>query len=80
MHNHVNCGKCGSAALLAVPATPGQHSHIVFGDRVLQTVTVTTYVCTDCGFVEHWVNSKEDLLKLKAEREARGEAARGAPG
>jgi hypothetical protein len=80
MHHHDHCGRCGSDRLLTVPATPGQHSHIVFGDRLLQAVTVTTYVCTECGVVEQWVNSKEDLLKLKAEREGRVEAARGAVG
>jgi hypothetical protein len=54
-----------------VPATPGQHSHIVFGERVLHTVKVTTYVCTACGIVEQWVDRREDRLKLEAER-ARG--------
>jgi len=48
-----------------VPATPGQHSHIVVGERVLQTIAVTTYVCTQCGFVEQWVNNQADLLVLK---------------
>jgi len=67
MHTHEKCGKCGSAKLLLVPETPGQHSHIVFGERVLQTVAVTTYVCTDCGFIEQWVNSKDELMKLKEE-------------
>jgi hypothetical protein len=52
MHNHRHCGKCGSAALLVMPETPGHHSHIVLGKTVLYTVTVTTYVCTDCGIVE----------------------------
>jgi hypothetical protein len=54
-----------------VPTTPGQHSHIVVGQRVLQTVAVTTYVCTRCGLVQQWVNSKQDLLTLNAEWAAR---------
>jgi hypothetical protein len=62
------CGKCGPGRLLSVPATPGQHSHIVFGERVLHTVKVTTYVCTDCGIVEQWVDRKEDRVRLQAER------------
>jgi hypothetical protein len=37
----------------------------VTGDRILQSVRVTTYVCTDCGCVEQWVNGKDDLLRLK---------------
>ena len=67
------CGKCGSGRLLSVPATPGQHSHIVFGERVLHTVSVTTYVCTGCGIVEQWVDREEDRLKLEAERGRGGE-------
>ena len=71
-HRHDRCGKCGSRELLAVPATPGDHSHIVAGDRVLRTVAVDKYVCTDCGYVEQWVNNKADLKTLK-------EAIRGWP-
>lgn len=67
------CGKCGSGRLLSVPATPGQHSHIVFGARVLHTVRLTTYVCSDCGIVEHWVDRQEDRLKLEAEPGRGGE-------
>ena len=65
MHIHKDCGKCGSGKLLEVPATPSDHSHIVFGERVLRTVAVGKYVCTDCGYVEHWVNSKSDLGELR---------------
>ena len=64
-HSHDRCGKCGSTDLLPVPATPGDHSHIVTGDRVLRTVAVDKYVCTDCGYVEQWVNDKVDLKTLK---------------
>jgi len=42
MHYHDKCGKCGSDRLLTVPSTPGQHSHIVIGDHVLRTVSLTT--------------------------------------
>jgi hypothetical protein len=65
VHLHNQCTRCGSNALLEVPSTPGDHSHIVTGDRILQSVCVTTYVCTDCGCVEQWVNGKDDLLRLK---------------
>lgn len=68
MHDHDQCSKCGSAELIRVPTTPGQHSHIVLGERVLRTVAVTKYVCPDCGYVEQWVNSKADLELLREER------------
>jgi hypothetical protein len=67
MHHRPNCGKCDSPALLPVPTTPAAHSHITVGDRLLHTVDVQKYVCTDCGCVEEWVNSKADLARLKAE-------------
>lgn len=66
-HTHEQCGKCGSHDLLRVPNTPGDHSHIVSGDRFLRNVAVDKYVCTDCGHVEEWVNNKEDLQRLKDE-------------
>jgi hypothetical protein len=66
-HTHDRCGKCGSHDLLRIPNTPGDHSHIVSGDRFLRNVAVDKYVCTDCGHVEEWVNNKEDLQRLKEE-------------
>ena len=65
MHIHDECSHCGSRELLMVPRTSGDHSHIVTGDRLLHAVSTTTYVCTDCGLVEHWVNSKDELIQLK---------------
>jgi hypothetical protein len=62
---HDQCRRCGSFELLCVPATPGDHSHIVAGDRLLHNVTITSYVCTDCGNVEQWVNGSDDLRRLK---------------
>src|SRR4051812_44819872 len=67
MHHHQACGRCGSADLLEVPTTPGDHSHIVLGDNLLHTVRVSKYVCTDCGCVEEWVNSAQDLKRLNEE-------------
>jgi hypothetical protein len=77
MVDHNRCSKCESAHLLAIPPTPGDHSHIVVGDRLMRTVAVAKYVCTDCGFVEEWVNDTADLGQLKAEYRSRwGESAR----
>jgi len=74
-HTHERCGKCGSHDLLRVPSTPGDHSHIVSGDRRLRNVAVDKYVCTDCGHVEEWVNNKEDLQRLKEQWARREQAA-----
>lgn len=62
---HIHCLACGSEALFAFPPGPGEHSHLVVGNRVLEIVPIQRYVCTNCGHVEEWVNSKADLQKLK---------------
>ena len=76
MLSHEKCGKCGGGELLRVPMTPGEHSHIVFGERLLRDVTVTKYVCTDCGYIEQWVNSRDDLRRLKEEWRRQGQRPR----
>jgi hypothetical protein len=65
MHVHDRCARCGLGEVLEVPSTPGDHSRIVTGERLLHAVSIATYVCTDCGHVEQWVNSKEELRQLK---------------
>ena len=65
VHRHDACGKCKSPNLLEVAATPSQHSGIVIGHGLMHTVKVTKYVCTDCGYIEEWVNSKKDLVRLQ---------------
>lgn len=65
MHVHDQCAQCDSREVLKVPSTSSDHSHIVAGDRLLHTVSTTTYVCTDCGHVERWVNSRDELEMLK---------------
>ena len=67
MFSHEHCGRCGSRGLLKVPATPGNHSHIVVHGTRLRAIDVCKYVCTDCGCVEEWVNGRDDLQRLKDE-------------
>jgi hypothetical protein len=62
------CGRCGADGQVAIPMTPGDHSHIVVsGERALRNVTVTKYVCTACGYVEEWVEDAADLPRLGAD-------------
>lgn len=65
MHTHTTCTSCGSTALYQVPNTPNGQSKIVFGDRLMRSVAIRQYVCTDCGRLEEWVNDKADLTELK---------------
>lgn len=29
-------------------------------------IWVTKYICTDCGFIEEWIDNPNDLARLKA--------------
>ena len=66
MHQHTSCGQCGGLDLYRIPQTPGGQSRIVLGERLMQSVEISQYVCTDCGHIEEWVNNREDLNRLKA--------------
>jgi hypothetical protein len=67
MTNDNQCGKCSSTANFLIPPTPGDHSHIVVGDRLMRNIQICRRVCTECGYVEEWVNDEEDLKSLRAE-------------
>jgi hypothetical protein len=61
------CGSCGSAGLYKIPMIGADHSHIVVGDRLMQAIAVSKYVCTECGRVQEWVVGINDLTRLKGE-------------
>jgi hypothetical protein len=68
LHEQGRCISCGRNELLRVPPTPGDHSHIVTGERLLHTVSIVTYVCIACGHVEQWVNGEAELERLRSAR------------
>jgi predicted nucleic-acid-binding Zn-ribbon protein len=61
------CIKCGSDKLLRIPSMPGDASSIAVGEPMIRCVLVTRYVCGECGFIEHWIDSSEALKKLRDE-------------
>ena len=67
MNHPTQCGKCSCAELFCIPSTPGEHSHIVVGERLMRNVAIHRYVCTDCGYIEEWVRDSDDLQALKRE-------------
>lgn len=80
MNAHIQCLACESAALFAFPVGPSEHSHLVVGTRVLEMIPIQRYVCTNCGHIEEWVNSKSDLQKLTRERtEQKAQPSRSTP-
>jgi len=59
------CIKCSSPDLLRIPTTPGEPPGIAVGDRGMQRVAVSKFVCANCGFIEEWVENANDLDKLR---------------
>ncbi len=59
-----NCPKCQSTDILRVPGEG--HDHIATGPLgFLTSIPVTRYVCGDCGYAEQWVDSPDDLLRVR---------------
>jgi hypothetical protein len=57
------CSKCQSAGIVRVPGQPW-----VGGNNIRwpwNTVQVTRYLCTSCGFVEQWIDSANDIARVK---------------
>ena len=69
MKNTRCCPKCGSQDILRIPDHPGRYAS---GNNIYTTsatlfgkVPVIRYVCCGCGYVENWVETQEELQKLK---------------
>lgn len=67
MKNGNKCSKCSSSKIFRVPgndAAYGIGSNMIVG---WTHIKVTRYVCAQCGYIEYWIDSKEDLLKAEEE-------------
>lgn len=65
MKNKNKCKKCSCEDIIRVPGQIGIYgagNNISVG---LTYIKVTRYICSQCGFVEEWIDSKEDLLKVE---------------
>lgn len=65
MKNSVTCPKCNSNNIIKIPGKVGSYgsgNNISFG---FTSVKVTRYLCCDCGYSEEWIDSKQDIEKLK---------------
>ena len=63
------CTKCGSAGVIRIPGqvgTYGSGNNIPAGWWLYSAVKVTRFLCGECGYSEEWVESPEDLEKLRA--------------
>jgi len=60
------CPKCHSTAIARKRGSPMLNSWSRISINITSLdVWVTKYVCTDCGFIEEWVDDKGDLQKFK---------------
>lgn len=62
------CPKCQSNEILRIPGTTGVYgvgNNIPAGMTLFSSVLVTRLLCCLCGFTEEWIESKDDISKLK---------------
>jgi nitrate reductase cytochrome c-type subunit len=71
MKNTGKCCKCGSTSIAVISKQPTiikanyYDEFIPYGKTLLSFIPVSRYVCTDCGYIEQWVEDSENLNKVK---------------
>jgi hypothetical protein len=68
MRNSKICTKCRSAEILRIPGEVrafGAGNNIMVGGTIFSAVKLTRYLCAICGLSEEWVDSADDIAKLK---------------
>jgi len=69
MKNSRTCSKCKSTDIVRIPGMTGAYgagNNIFTGRTVFSAVKVTRYLCAACGFSEEWIDSADDIAKIKA--------------
>ena len=60
------CPKCNSTAISRKRGSPVLNSWSRISVNITSLdVWVTKYICTECGFIEEWIDEKGDLSKFK---------------
>ena len=68
MQNSKKCPKCQSADIVRISGDVrgyGAGNNINIGMTIFSSVKVTRYLCASCGFSEEWIDSADDIRKLK---------------
>jgi hypothetical protein len=68
MRNSKRCTKCQSEEIVRIPGEVGgygQGNNIRVGLIMFSRVKVTRYLCGGCGYSEEWIDSQDDIAKLK---------------
>ena len=68
MHNSRSCPKCESNDIIRIPGEAGAYgagNNIRVGMTVFSSAKVTRYLCGSCGFSEEWVESVDDIERIR---------------
>lgn len=62
------CPKCNSKNIIRIPGNIGSFgagNNIIWGNIKREGVNITKYLCGACGYLEEWIDTKEDIEKLQ---------------
>jgi transposase-like protein len=68
MQNSRTCPKCQSSDIVRIPGEArafGAGNNISVGSTIFSAVKVTRYLCASCGFSEEWIESADDIARIK---------------
>jgi predicted RNA-binding Zn-ribbon protein involved in translation (DUF1610 family) len=68
MRNSKPCPKCQSTDIVRIPVTRTRGGYNLINIGIMgpwSAVRVTRYLCAACGFIEEWIDSADDIAKLK---------------
>ncbi len=68
MKNSNECLKCGSKDIIEIPGginSFGSGNNITWGNFQRDGVPVTRFLCGNCGFMEEYIDDKDDIEKLR---------------
>jgi ribosomal protein S27AE len=68
MRNSRTCPKCRSTDIVRIPGDIrgyGAGNNIIVGWSIFSAVKVARYLCGACGFSEEWIDSSDDIAKIK---------------
>ena len=66
MKNKKICPKCDGNKIIRIPGETGIYGagNNISPGFLKGTVNVTRYMCCNCGYIEEWIDSKVDIIKL----------------
>lgn len=68
MQNSKTCPKCQNTEIIRIPGEVrafGAGNNISVGATIFGAVKVTRYLCPSCGFSEEWIESADDIAKIR---------------